>query len=440
VKLDFSAISDVGRVRKDNQDSGYAGAHLLAVCDGVGGAARGDIASATTIQQLRGLDDEPLGTPGADGQEDSQSGDVLLTRISDALRDAHDKIAALVDEDPALDGTSTTATIALFDGTRVGIGHVGDSRAYLFRNGEISQLTNDHTFVQGLIDEGRITEAEARVHPHRNLILRAVDGIHDLEPDLFLLELVVGDRLLLCSDGASGVLDDGRLADILSGGSPDYAAVELVRASLEAGSSDNVTCLVADVKDDDAEVQHDIPLIVGAAAELRRRGRGGRSATGKERSLFRGHRAGDTGELEPIAAEILDEVPFAIQADPETARYAPRPPHRLRWLSRLLAAFVVIGLVWSGLAVAWSWTQKQYYVGEESGRVVIYRGLDASLPGLDLSEPYERSNVDLARLSDFDARQVRDGIDAGSLEDARTTVENLAGRMTPADTSTESTG
>jgi protein phosphatase len=439
MKLDFSAISDVGRVRKDNQDSGYAGDHLLAVCDGVGGAARGDVASATTIQQLRSLDEAPVTTPGADGQEDSQSGDVLLTRISDALRGAHDRIAALVDEDPALDGTSTTATVALFDGARVGIGHVGDSRAYLFRNGEISRLTNDHTFVQGLIDEGRITEEEARVHPHRNLILRAVDGTHELEPDLFVLELALGDRLLLCSDGACGVLDDGRLADILSGGSPDYAAVELVRASLEAGSSDNVTCVVADVKDDAAEVQHDIPLMVGAAAELRRRGRG-RSATGKSPSLFRGHRSGDTGELEPIAAEILDEVPFAIQADPESARYAPRPPHRMRWLRLVLAAFIVIGLIWSALAVAWSWTQEQYYVGEESGRVVIYRGLDASLPGLDLSETYERSNVELERLSDFDARQVRDGIDAGSLEDARSTVESLAARMSPAGTGTESTG
>ncbi len=432
MKLDFSAISDVGRVRKDNQDSGYAGAHLLAVCDGVGGAARGDVASATTIQQLRSLDDEAVPAAVVDGVEDSQSGDALLTRISDALRSAHDRIAALVDEDQALDGTSTTATVALFDGARVGIGHVGDSRAYLFRNGEISRLTNDHTFVQGLIDEGRITEEEARVHPHRNLILRAVDGTHELEPDLFVLELAVGDRLLLCSDGACGVLDDGRLADILSGGSPDYAAVELVRASLEAGSSDNVTCVVADVMDDDAEVEHDIPLMVGAAAELRRRGRG-RSATGKT-PLFRGHRSGDTGELEPIAAEILDEVPFAIQADPETVRYAPRPPHRMRWLSRVLAAFVVIGLIWAGLAVAWSWTQEQYYVGEDQGRVVIFRGLDASLPGIELSEPYERSNVDLERLSDFDARQVRDGIDAGSLEDARSTVESLAARMAPADT------
>ena len=432
MKLDFSAISDVGRVRKDNQDSGYAGPHLLAVCDGVGGAARGDIASATAIQQLRVLDESPAGGVA----EDSQDGDRLLSRISDALHRAHDKIAEVVESDPSLEGTSTTATLALFDGARVGMGHVGDSRAYLFRDGELSRLTSDHTFVQALIDEGRITEEESRVHPHRNLILRAVDGVHDLEPDLFVLELVVGDRLFLCSDGACGVLDDGRLADILSSGSPDYAAIELVRASLEAGSSDNVTCLVADVAADEATVEHDAPLIVGAAAELRR-GRGPKTGAFKTTSLFRGHRSGDTGELEPIAAEILDEVPFAIQndphADPELVRYAPRPPQRFWWLSRILAALVVVGLVWAGLAVAWSWTQGQYYVGEDDGRVVIFRGVDASLPGFELSEPYERSNVDLERLSDFDARQVREGIDAGSLDDARSTVESLAAKMTPAD-------
>ena len=151
MKLDFSATSDVGRVRKDNQDSGYAGAHLLAVCDGVGGAARGDIASATAVQQLRSLDTAPT--------EQADDTDVLLSLVSAALHRAHDKIAELVDEDPALSGTSTTATVALFDGTRVGVGHVGDSRAYLFRDGELSRLTNDHTFVQTLVDEGRITEA-----------------------------------------------------------------------------------------------------------------------------------------------------------------------------------------------------------------------------------------------------------------------------------------
>ncbi|WP_372734419.1 PP2C family serine/threonine-protein phosphatase [Nocardioides sp.] len=426
MRLDYSAISDVGRVRKDNQDSGYAGPHLLAVCDGVGGAARGDIASATTIHQLRSLDEEPP-SPDLDRQ-------AMLDRISGSLEEAHNKIAELVDEDPGLEGTSTTATVAMFDGTRVAIGHIGDSRAYLFRDGELSQLTSDHTFVQGLVDEGRITEAEARVHPHRNLILRAVDGRHEIEPDLFVLDLNPGDRLLLCSDGACGVLEDGRLADILSSGSPDYAAVEMVRASLEAGSSDNVTCLVAEVKPDDAQVEHDSPLLVGAAAELRRKGRGVKGASVRtSTSLFRGHRAGDTGELEPISAEILDEVPFAIQADPEVVRYAPLPPARHQWVTRVLALMIVGGLAWAMGAAAWSWVNDQYYVGEDDGVVVIYRGLNASLPGIDLSQPYESTNVDLSRLSDFDARQVSDGIDAGSLDDARETVDTLAAKMTPED-------
>ena len=319
MRLDFSAISDVGRVRKDNQDSGYVGPHVVAVCDGVGGAARGDIASSTAIAQLRKLEEAP---PGPDTTDSD-----LLDLVSNALHRAHDRIAELVDENPSLNGTSTTATVALFDGKRVGLGHVGDSRAYLFRDGELSQLTNDHTFVQTLIDEGRITEAEARVHPHKNLILKAIDGIHDLEPDLFVLELQLGDRLLLCSDG-TGVLDPGRLADILSSGSPDYAAVELVRASLEAGSSDNVTCLVADLVEgspDDPATQN-TQLLVGAAADMRAR-RTRSTKLPRTTSLFRGHRAGDTGELEPVRAEIPDEVGFAINsdpvADPESLRYAP---------------------------------------------------------------------------------------------------------------------
>jgi protein phosphatase len=426
VRLDFSAISDVGRVRKDNQDSGYVGPHLVAVCDGVGGAARGDIASSTAIAQLRKLEEAP---PGADTSESD-----LLALVNAAIQRAHERIAELIDQNPSLSGTSTTATVALFDGQRVAMGHVGDSRAYLFRDGEISQLTNDHTFVQTLIDEGRITEEEARVHPHRNLILKAIDGIHDLEPDLFVLELKPGDRLLVCSDGASGVLDPGRLADILSSGSVDYAAVELVRASLEAGSSDNVTCLVADVVDGDPDSPPATPLLVGAAADMRAR----RTRGAKPGSLFRGHRAGDTGELEPVRAEIPDEVPFAIPSDPipdpdpETVRYAPRAPGRYAWLSRLLVLVVLVGLLWMAAAAAWSWTQDQYFVGEQDGTVVIYRGVDASLPGITLSHPYETTNVTLDRLSEFEADNVREGIDATSLDDARETVESLAAKMSPA--------
>ncbi len=431
LRLAYAAISDVGRVRKDNQDSGYVGPWLMAVCDGVGGAARGDVASATAVQQLRKLDVPPT--------ED------LLGQVAGALHRAHDRIAELVDEDPALTGTSTTATVALFDGTRLGMGHVGDSRAYLFRAGEIRRLTTDHTLVQGLVDEGRITEADARVHPHRNLILRALDGIHEAEPDLFHVELAEGDRLLLCSDGACGVLDDARLADILSTGSPDYAAVELVRASLEAGSSDNVTCLVADVVDAATPLEEEQePQLVGAAAELRKR-----VPRGAKGSLFRGHRSGDTGELDPVPAasdDLPDNVPFAISndpIDPEQARYAPRPPRRFAWLKRLLGLAILVGLVWVAGSVAWSWSQQQYYVGEQDGTVVVFRGINADLPGLTLSTPYETTNVTLDRLSDFDADNVREGIDTGSLDDARRAVDNLAAKQStdPAATSgTSSSG
>ncbi len=404
LRLDYAALSDVGRVRKDNQDSGYAGPWLLTVCDGVGGAARGDIASSTAVGQLLRLDDSPT--------ED------LLGAVAGAIHRAHDRIGELVDEDPSINGTSTTMTVALFDGQRVGIGHVGDSRAYLFRSGELSQLTKDHTFVQSLIDEGRITEEESRVHPHRNLILRAVDGVHETEPDLFLVELAPGDRLFLCSDGASGVLDDTRMADILASGSPDYATVEMVRASLEAGSSDNVTCVVADVLDTDPRDDLE-PLLVGAAAELPRRKGPGMGA------IFRGHRAGDTGELEPVDAEVPRGTPND-PLDEESVRYAPRPPRRLGWLRRLLAVLTVVGLAWIGIAAAWSWSQSQFYVAEHDGSVTIFRGINADLPGISLSSPYETTDVRLDLLSDYDAGLVREGIESDTLGEAQRTVDELA--------------
>jgi len=491
--LSWSAISDVGRVRQDNQDSGYAGPWLLAVCDGVGGAARGDIASSTAVAELRRLDEAPPAGPaagsttgagghrasatdgdttdtilidtrgtgdatgsgdgtgtreggatgdtgaagsglevdtdpgdGADGSPATTDPGEVLSRVTLALGAAHREIGRLVDADPSINGTSTTATVALFDGARFGVGHVGDSRAYLYRDGELSQLTTDHTLVQSLVDEGRITEAEARVHPHRNLILKALDGVHEAEPDLFVLETVPGDRMFLCSDGACGVLDDARIADILSSGSPDYAAVEMVRASLEAGSSDNVTCLVADVTtaataEADPHTAELEPLLVGAAAELKRR---------SPRGLFRGHRSGDTGELEPVDAEIPDHVGYVIATDPvvdpETARYAPRPPQRLVWLRRILALAVVVGLVWIVVAAAWSWSQRQYFVAESGGVVAVYRGLDTEVLGLDLSSVYQESNVEIADLTERDADNVRSGIPADDAQDARRTVEQIA--------------
>lgn len=402
----YHAVSDVGRVRKDNQDSGYAGPWLLAVCDGVGGAARGDIASSTAINELRQLDEPP-------GSVD------LIRRITDGLHEAHVSIGSQVDQDPSLNGTSTTATVGLFDGGRLALGHVGDSRAYLYRDGELSQLTSDHTFVQSLIDEGRITEEEARVHPHRNLILKALDGLHDVEPDLFTIELVAGDRLFLCSDGACGVLDDRRITEILADGSPEFSAIEMVRASLEAGSSDNVTCVVADVhlapEAGATAIVPPEPQVVGAA-DLKQR---------RPRALFRGHRSGDTGELEPIAEEIPEGIDHAIRADPppdpEAMRYALQPPPRFVWVRRLLALAVVVGLVWVALATAYWWSQRQYYIGEKDGQVVLFQGVD--VPGL--SDVVWSPGLSFDDLSDVKQREVEQGLDYDNYEDAVDKLRDL---------------
>lgn len=424
LRLDYSALSDVGRVRKNNQDSGYAGPWLLAVCDGVGGAARGDIASGTAIGELRRLDEDP-----ADRE--------LLGLVAGSMQRAHDRISDLVEEDSALSGTSTTATVILFDGSRIGVGHVGDSRAYLLREGVLSQLTHDHTFVQSLVDEGRITDDEARTHPHRNLILKVLDGSSDLEPDLFTLDVAPGDRILVCSDGACGYLADERLGAILGEGTPDFASVELVRASLDAGSTDNVTCVVADVVGEQTDLSPDLsPLLVGAAAELPRR-------TPSRHGIFR-HR--DTGELDPIRADIPAEAGGAIASDPidpEEARYAPQPRPRFLWLRRILSTLLVLGLALMAAGLGGWWANQQFYVSDSSGNVAIYRGLQGTVVGFRLSEPYRTTNVSLDQLSSVDRAAVRDGIDVTSLDDAERVVQNLyadADPATPDSTSDSASG
>ena len=336
---------------------------------------------------------------------------------------AHDRLVELVDEDPALSGTSTTATVLAFDGTRIGIGHVGDSRAYLYRDGAIRQLTIDHTFVQTLIDEGRITEEEARVHPHRNLIMRAIDAVSDSEPDLFVLDLVPGDRLLVCSDGACGVLEDARMADILSTGTPEYAAVELVRASLEAGSTDNVTCVVADVLEAGDAERPTTPSRWSSAP----RPSGGSSA------------AAPAGSSAATARATPASSTRSPPTCPTTRRTTPstRRPGGRRATRRARRAGT------PGPSASSRRRRGRPRCGSRSRRpgrgpststtsasrtasVVIFRGLNADPPGFDLSEPYQTTDVELDRLTDFDAGKVENGIDADDLADAQTTVQNLA--------------
>jgi protein phosphatase len=415
-RLRYAAVSDVGRHRKDNQDSGFASERLLVVADGVGGQAFGDVASSTAVHLVRRLDrgEGEDATDGSGGGADhADTSEESLSALAGAVHRVHDRLAELVEHDNELDGTSTTLTAALFDGRSLAFAHVGDSRAYLLRDGDLRQLTTDHTFVQTLIDEGRITEAESRVHPHRNIILKAVDGVHDSEPDLFIVDLEPGDRVMLCSDGCSGVLDGDDIARVLAQGSVDFAAVELVRASLDAGSTDNVTVVAAEVVDAGAADDPESAaagvgaMLVGAAAAQPRRGV-------LSRIPFRG-RQHDTGELDPVADE----------PDPEELRYAPQAPRHRRGLRLGLLVLVPLILVVVGGAAAYSWAQKQYYVAADDPQVAIYKGVQMDLPGVQLSEVYEVSDVKLDELPEYNRGLVEDGIVADSLPDAREIVDNL---------------
>ncbi|WP_247611965.1 Stp1/IreP family PP2C-type Ser/Thr phosphatase, partial [Actinomadura latina] len=233
----YAARSDVGMLREGNEDSAYAGAHLLAVADGMGGHVGGEIASAAAIEALRGLDKDLPATE-------------LLAALEHTVKTANDNLHRIVESDPALQGMGTTLTAMLWAGNQVALVHIGDSRAYLLRDGSLFQITHDHTLVQSLVDEGRISPDEAASHPQRSLLLRALDGRGEVDPDLSLREAKVGDRYLLCSDGLSGVVTAETIFQVLTDvDDPEQAVRQLIDLANRGGGPDNITCVVADVVD-----------------------------------------------------------------------------------------------------------------------------------------------------------------------------------------------
>jgi protein phosphatase len=380
LSLRYAARSDVGLLRQGNEDSGYAGPSLLAVADGMGGHAAGEVASSVAVATLAGLDD-----------------DVASVELLDSLRSAVDEANAtlrdMVDQHPQLEGMGTTLTALLWGGRRLGLVHVGDSRAYLLRDGEFAQITHDHTFVQTLVDEGRITEEEAGHHPQRSLIMRALDGRGTVDMDLSVREVRAGDRYLLCSDGLSGVVPREVLAETLAEGDPENAADKLIQLALQGGGPDNVTCIVADVVDSDSHASTH-PVVVGAAGE-----KGVGSDDTKPEGLF--------------------------SADEDGG--ARRSGGTRRWLFRSLVLLLAFAVVAGGGWAAYAWSQKQYYVGAEDGLVTIFRGLPQELAGRSLSTTYERQDVRLADLPSFEQKNVRETIFAGSLSEARGVIDQLRG-------------
>ncbi|MBH1934711.1 Stp1/IreP family PP2C-type Ser/Thr phosphatase [Streptomyces sp. AV19] len=430
LSLRFAAGSHKGMIREGNEDSGYAGPRLLAIADGMGGQAAGEVASSEVISTLVTLDDD---VPGSD----------LLTSLGTAVHRANEQLRSMVEEDPQLEGMGTTLTALLWTGQRLGLVHVGDSRAYLLRDGVLTQITQDHTWVQRLVDEGRITEEEATTHPQRSLLMRALGSGDHVEPDLSIREVRPGDRYLICSDGLSGVVSHETIEERLASyQGPQETVQELIELALRGGGPDNVTVIVADVLDVDggdtlAQQFSDTPVVVGAVAENQfPLGHQNAMQTPAGRASELGRTPPAPGPADgfgpPGSGPAVGDAPdgafgaFHDDYDDEGVEQA-RPPRRGGWVKRSLIIAVVLGVVGGGLYGGYQWTRTQYYVGaRDNTHVALYQGINQDLAWISLSRLYQdHPEIELKYLPVDQRGRVEDTIAVGSRDQAVQKVKDL---------------
>lgn len=410
ISLRYAARSDIGLGSKSrNEDSGYAGPDLLVLADGMGGHAAGDMASSTVVGELLGLDGESYGT------------DEALRRLATAVHNANARLREEMDEDPELEGMGTTLIAFLRSGNMLALANIGDSRAYLVRDGVFTQVTKDHSFVQTLLDEGRITQEEADHHPQRSLVTRVLTGREDDEPDLSLREAKPGDRLLLCSDGLPDYVARSTIEDIITGdGTPAEIADALIAIALKAATRDNVTVVVADVIESDASNTAP-PQIVGAAAA-------------HDLALDPEEDAPTSPAAKAAALSRAANAPAPRTDDEEDEDSAPllaeEGPRRFTWLKRglfvvlVLAVLAVIGIF--GYAA----TQRQYYIADHDGKVTIYQGISQDLGPIRLHSVNTVSDIWVADLPSYDRSKVAsNSMTASDREAAIGIVENLRSDM-----------
>ena len=402
--LDSAAVSHVGRVRSNNQDSGFAGEHLFLVADGMGGHAGGDVASAIATRRISEAD-----------RSYDTAGDAEFAMHS-ALIAANSQLAETVLEHAELTGMGTTVSAIYVLADQVAIAHIGDSRVYLYRDSELSQITTDHTFVQRLVESGRITEEEAAVHPRRSVLMRVLGDVDSApEIDSTILGTKAGDRWLLCSDGLSGVVSFDEIREQMArGDAAQETAEHLVRASLEGGAPDNVTVVIVDIGVD----PHGDPgtHTVGSAAQPLAFEAALDEAPRRALRLppFRLHSAPPEAHFEPDVEDYLDEL---IEEDARRVRR-----RRVIWIaSILLIAAVILGAA----LISYSWSQSRYFVGVDSNSVVIYKGIQQDLGPISLHHLYEDTGIPLSKLSDYDRQAVRATINADSLAAALAITDRL---------------
>ncbi|MFE2290763.1 Stp1/IreP family PP2C-type Ser/Thr phosphatase [Streptomyces sp. NPDC059452] len=424
LSLRFAAGSHKGMIREGNEDSGYAGPRLLAIADGMGGQAAGEVASSEVISTLVQLDDD---VPGSD----------ILTSLGTAVQQANDQLRVMVEEDPQLEGMGTTLTALLWTGRRLGLVHVGDSRAYLLRDGVLTQITQDHTWVQRLVDEGRITEEEATTHPQRSLLMRALGSGDHVEPDLSIREVRAGDRYLICSDGLSGVVSHQTMEETLASyQGPQETIQELIQLALRGGGPDNITCIVADVLDVDnndtlAGRLSDTPVVVGAVAE----NQAAQLSDGGAMQTPAGRAAGLGRPVPPPSGGFgppgSGDSGYGGMPDGSYDSYTDDGPAKprggRRWLKRSVFAVLALAVIGGGLYGGYRWTQTQYYVGAQNENVALFRGISQDLAWISLSEvEKDHPEIELKYLPPYQRKQVEATIAEGSIADARKKVDELA--------------
>jgi serine/threonine protein phosphatase PrpC len=405
LELRYAVRSDVGLLREGNEDSAYAGSRLLAVADGMGGHAAGEVASAVAIAALADLDDD---------MPPSELQIALSTAVAHANQILHDMVSA----DPSISGMGTTLTAMLWSDGKVALCHIGDSRAYVLSGGEFQQITHDHTLVQSLVDDGRISPDEAATHPQRSLLLRALDGTSEAEPDLSILEAHAGDRYLLCSDGLSGVVSEETLHRTLATvPNPEDAVLQLVELAIRGGGPDNITCIVADVVDSaTAPRQRGNPSVLAGAAS-----NGGRPTIRTDSPAARAHLLSQTQPQAPIVVDHEDPAPRLRNGHDEE----DTEPARRRWpIVRSLFVLLLILIIGGGY-LGWRYTQDQYYVGTADGQVAIFQGVNQSVAGVNLSHVYQRTDIPLAGVPSSDQGTIRATVPASTRGGALAIVANV---------------
>jgi len=448
-------------VRFKNDDSAYVGRYLAVVADGMGGHAGGNVASASTVLDLVHLD-----RPDLDDQ--------ALTVLADEIQAANSILSELVTTAPELSGMGTTVTAMLLQGDRVALAHIGDSRAYRLKDGVFEQISIDHTFVQRLIDEGRLRPEEAETHPHKNVLMRVLGDV-DASPELDLatFEVEPGEKWLLCSDGLNAVLRDSDIEAVLRDSTNLSTAVDtLVELTLAGGSPDNVTVAIIEVADEadaPAPVREPEPVTAGtaavqahAAAERPVPGDDAGPDDAEESSAVDDEREADS----PVRAEVIrrdlasrphllvgaaslatetGQIPIVTKrsaerraarllmhkADDDAAAtpevQEPEPPRkRRRWILAVVLA-VIAALLASVLWVGYAWTQTRYYVGSADNRVAIYNGVSQTLGPIKLSQVTETTNIPVDSLPAYWRSRVNDTVPAKDLVHAEQIVDQLRG-------------